>query len=208
MRKGTLLTAVLVSLSLLSVKGTLADNGKRKSLLSDDRFTSYYNENKVGDIDASLSELNRQMLAMKGRLLLFGEGIVYSLSQGAPVQITLDTSFPHNDLVPEKVSVYVDGFKLSVPHTGSLSNAKDVLFNGALVPGKHNIEVYMLLKTSGLFGIGTGKDYNFTASGVLDARPDMMTHLDLVCIDTGKGDIPERPNIKFEQSFRAPSGVK
>ncbi len=207
MRKGTALAIVIVFLSLMNAQSTLAGD-RKKSLLSDDRFTSYYNKNNVGDIDASLSELNRQMLAMKGRLLLFGEGIVYSLSQGAPVQIALDTSFPHNDLVPEKISVYVDGFKLPPLHEGSLSNTKEVLFNGALVPGKHSVEVYMMLQTSGLFGLGTGKNFNVSVSGVLDAKPDMMTHLDLLCFDKGKGDIPERPGVKFQQSFRAPPGIQ
>ncbi|MCL4478318.1 MAG: hypothetical protein M1381_04360 [Deltaproteobacteria bacterium] len=178
------------------------------SLLSSDSFSSYYDTHNMKDIDATLSELNRQMIKLKGRLLLFGEGIVYSISQGAPVQINLNTYFPHGDFVPKKIAVYIDGFKLNIPGSTSLAKAKDMIFNGPIVPGKHSVEVYVLLQTSGFLGIGEGKNYNFTATGTLDARPGVFTHLDIVCIDTGKGDTPARTSVKFEQSVRQPPGIK
>jgi len=161
----------------------------------------------MDNINASIANLNRELLRLKGRLLLFGEGIVYSLSKGAPVQINISTYFPHGDLVPKKISVYVDGFKLPLKKNGSLASIKDTLFSGALVPGRHSVEVYILFHTSGFLGIGRGKDYNFTASGVLDAKPGMLTHLNIVCLDTGKGNTPERPRVNFEQSFRKPPGI-
>jgi hypothetical protein len=165
-------------------------------------------------VEEQVHQLKEQVFRTKATLQLLREIVVQGSNAGSRATVWHVNQLGKGYKV-EAISYYLDGqgkFSKSDP-SGALNDMKEAkVFEGALPPGSHDIQVVLKMTGTGYGLFSYVKDYTFNVQSTSSFTAEEGKRCTVrVILDERKGvgvSFTERPNIKFEtQCSRDESGA-
>jgi hypothetical protein len=165
---------------------------------------------RLRELEDRVNELKEEIFRSKSRLVLLRERVLQSHIGGSQAVIThvndMSATF---DLV--QVVYSLDGTQIysALDDGGSLADQDRIqIYNGAIVPGPHNVSVEMIFVGNGfgLFSYLEGYRFRLRSSYAFTAEDAKIARLDVIAYERGGVNQPieERPDIRYELEFVDP----
>jgi hypothetical protein len=162
---------------------------------------------RLRELEDRVNELKEEIFRSKSRLVLLRERVLQTNLGGSQALIThvndMSATF---DL--EQLIYSLDGAQLysAVDDDGSLAGqARIEIYNGAIVPGPHNISVEMSFVGNGfgLFSYLEGYRFRLRSSYAFTAEDGKLARVDVIAYERGGVNQPieDRPDIRYEVEF-------
>jgi hypothetical protein len=162
---------------------------------------------RLQELEDRVNDLKEEIFRSKSRLVLLRERILRSAIGGSQALIRhvndMSATFALHQVIYS-----LDGHQIfaSSDDGGSLSDRDAIeIYNGAILPGPHNISVEMVFIGSGfgVFSYVEGYRFRVRSSYAFTAEDGKVANLDVVAYEQGGVNQPieERPDIRYELEF-------
>jgi hypothetical protein len=171
---------------------------------------------QLKQLEQRVSELKEQIFRSKARLNLLKETVLHGVIAGSRALVTFK-----NDMGSAfklvRVVFALDGVQIKsiADESGKLDDAeKFEVFNGAIVPGPHNLMVMLIYRGSGFGVFSYFKGYKFTvrSSHTFTAGEGKLTEITVRGFEKGNITTPldQRPAVDFKLNVltEKPTGNK
>jgi len=159
---------------------------------------------KIRNLEEKVNELKEKIFRSKARLLLLKETVLHGRISGAKAVI-IHRNEMGSSFRLEQVIYSLDGAPIfqKVDQDGDLDEKEEFeIFNGAIVPGDHNLSVQMVYRGHGygIFSYLQGYVFKIRSSFTFNAEEGKVVRLKAVGYEKGgiTTDLQERPDIRFE----------
>lgn len=162
---------------------------------------------RLQELEDRVNDLKEEIFRSKSRLVLLRERILRSAIGGSQALIRhvndMSATFALHQVIYS-----LDGHQIfaSTDEQGDLSDRDSIeIYNGAILPGPHNISVEMVFIGSGfgVFSYVEGYRFRVRSSYAFTAEDGRVANLDVVAYEQGGVNQPieERPDIRYELEF-------
>jgi len=159
---------------------------------------------RLRGLEEQVNELKERIFRSKARLLLLRETVLNGVISGARAKLV-----HRNDMGSafklEELSYALDGSPLinKTAGDGGLDDRREIeLFNGSIVPGNHNLSVYMLFRGNGygVFSYLRGYTFKIQSSYAFTAEEGKVTTVRAVAYEKGgfTTDLQDRVAIRYD----------
>ncbi|MEM6367424.1 MAG: dihydrolipoamide acetyltransferase [Myxococcota bacterium] len=159
---------------------------------------------RLRGLEEQVNELKERIFRSKARLLLLRETVLNGVISGARARLV-----HRNDMGSafklEELSYALDGSPLlnkTAGDTGVQERREIELFNGSIVPGNHNLSVYMLFRGNGygVFSYLRGYTFKIQSSYAFTAEEGKVTTVRSVAYEKGgfTTDLQDRVAIRYD----------
>lgn len=172
---------------------------------------------RLRGLEEKVNDLKERIFRSKARLILLKETVLNGVISGAKAVI-LHRNEMGSSFTLEQVSYALDGAPLfnKTDVTGELDELDEVeLFNGSIVPGNHNLSVYLLYRGNGygFFSYLKGYSFKIKSSHAFTAEEGKVTTVKVVAYERGgfTTDLKDRPAVRYDVEVKkdvAPAGAE
>ncbi len=165
---------------------------------------------RLRSLEEQVNGIKEKIFKSKARLMLLRETVLSGAISGAKAVITHHNTMG-SSFVLEEVSYSLDGAPLfsKTPEEGGKVGNEVELFNGSIVPGNHNISVFMRFRGAGfgIFSYVEGYEFKLRSSYAFTAEEGKVTSLSITAFEKGgfTTDLQDRPNIRYDVEVRQDS---
>jgi len=159
---------------------------------------------KIRNLEEKVNELKEKIFRSKARLLLLKETVLHGRISGSKAVLVHRNEMGASFRL-EQVIYSLDGAPIfqKVDQDGDLDEKEQFeIFNGAIVPGDHNLSVQMVYRGHGfgIFSYLQGYVFKIRSSFTFNAEEGKVVRLTAVGFEKGgiTTDLQERPDIRFE----------
>ena len=159
---------------------------------------------KIRNLEQKVNELKEKIFRSKARLNLLKETVLHGRISGAKALLVHRNEMGSSFRL-EQVIYSLDGAPIfqKVDQDGDLDEKEEFeVFNGAIVPGDHNLSVQMTYRGHGygIFSYLQGYVFRIKSSFTFNAEEGKVLRLKAVGYEKGgiTTDLQERPDIRFE----------
>lgn len=159
---------------------------------------------KLRNLEERVNDLKERIFRSKARLILLRETVLNGVISGAKARIVHRNEMG-SSFTLEQVSYALDGAPLfnKTDPEGSLDEKDEIeLFNGSIVPGNHNISVFMLYRGNGygVFSYLKGYSFKIKSSYAFTAEEGKITTVKIVGYEKGgfTTDLKDRPAVRYD----------
>ncbi len=163
---------------------------------------------KLRTLEERVNDLKERIFRSKARLILLRETVLNGVISGAKAVI-IHRNEMGASFTLERVSYSLDGEPLfnKADEEGSLDAESEIkLFDGSIVPGNHNLSVYMLFRGNGYGVFSYLRDYKFTVktSYPFTAEEGKQTTVRAVAYERGgiTTRMENRLDVRFENEVK------
>lgn len=170
---------------------------------------------KLRGLEEQVNDLKERIFRSKARLILLKETVLNGVISGAKAVIVHNNEMG-SSFTLEQVSYALDGAPLfnKTDVTGELDEQDEVeLFNGSIVPGNHNLSVFLLYRGNGygFFSYLKGYTFKIKSSHAFTAEEGKVTTVKVVAYERGgfTTDLKDRPAVRYDVEVKkdvAPAG--
>ena len=171
---------------------------------------------KLRSLEERVNDLKERVFRSKARLILLRETVLNGAISGAKAVIVHRNEMG-SSFTLEQAGYALDGAPLfnKTDTEGGLDDQEEIeLFNGSIVPGNHNISVFLLYRGNGygLFSYLRGYTFRIQSSHAFTAEEGKITTVKVVAYEKGgfTVDLKDRPAIRYDvevkQDIDAPDG--
>ncbi|MBK8012225.1 MAG: dihydrolipoamide acetyltransferase [Deltaproteobacteria bacterium] len=168
---------------------------------------------KLRDLEEKVSDLKERVFRSKARLILLKETVMNGVISGARARIVHRNEMG-SAFVLRQVNYSLDGAPLlSKQDEGDdLDGQEEIeLFNGSIVPGNHNLAVYLVYQGNGygIFSYLRGYTFKIRSSYAFTAEEGKTTTLKAVAYEKGgiTADLKDRPAIRYDVEVKQEARV-
>ena len=173
---------------------------------------------KLRSLEERVNDLKERVFRSKARLILLRETVLNGAISGAKAVIVHRNEMGSSFSL-EQAAYALDGaplFNKNDPSGGLDEQEQIELFNGAIVPGNHNLSVFLLYRGNGygLFSYLRGYIFRIRSSHAFTAEEGKITTVKVVAYEKGgfTTDLKDRPAIRYDvevkQDIDAPNPTK
>ena len=166
---------------------------------------------KLRGLEERVNDLKERIFRSKARLILLRETVLNGVISGAKAQIVHRNEMG-SSFTLEQVSYSLDGAPLfnKTDAEGGLDDQEEIeLFNGSIVPGNHNIAVYLLYRGNGygVFSYLKGYTFKIKSSYAFTAEEGKITTVKVVGYEQGgfTTDLKDRPAVRYDVEVKQDS---
>ena len=159
---------------------------------------------RLRNLEERVNDLKERIFRSKARLILLRETVLNGVISGAKAQIVHRNEMG-SSFTLEQVSYSLDGAPLfnKTDTEGGLDDQEEIeLFNGSIVPGNHNISVYLLYRGNGygVFSYLKGYTFKIKSSYAFTAEEGKVTTVKVVGYEQGgfTTDLKDRPAVRYD----------
>lgn len=159
---------------------------------------------RLRNLEERVNHLKERIFRSKARLILLRETVLNGVISGAKARIVHRNEMGASFSL-EQVSYSLDGAPLfnKTDTEGGLDDKEEIeLFNGSIVPGNHNISVYLLYRGNGygVFSYLNGYTFKIKSSYAFTAEEGKITTVRVVGYEKGgfTTDLKDRPAIRYD----------
>jgi hypothetical protein len=171
---------------------------------------------KLRGLEERVNDLKERIFRSKARLILLRETVLNGVISGAKA-IIVHRNEMGSSFTLEQVSYSLDGAPIlnKTDQNGDLDDKEEIeLFNGSIVPGNHNLSVFMLYRGNGygVFSYLKGYTFKIKSSYAFTAEEGKATTIKIVGYEKGgiTTDLKDRPAVRYDvevkQDSQAPGG--
>ena len=164
---------------------------------------------RLRGLEERVNDLKERIFRSKARLILLKETVLNGVISGAKANIVHRNEMG-SSFALEQVSYALDGAPLfnKTDTTGELDEQEEIeLFNGSIVPGTHNLSVYLLYRGNGygVFSYLKGYSFKIKSSHAFTAEEGKVTNVKVVAYERGgfTTDLKDRPAIRYDMEVKA-----
>ncbi len=170
---------------------------------------------KLRSLEEQVNDLKERVFRSKARLILLRETVLKGAISGAKAVIVHRNEMG-SSFTLEQAGYALDGAPLfnKTDVDGSLDEREEIeLFNQSIVPGNHNLSVFLLYRGNGygLFSYLKGYTFRIQSSHAFTAEEGKITTVKVVAYEKGgfTTDLKDRPAIRYDvevkQDIEAPN---
>ena len=166
---------------------------------------------KLRNLEERVNDLKERIFRSKARLILLRETVLNGVISGAKAHI-IHRNEMGSSFTLEQVSYSLDGAPLfnKTDTEGALDDQEEIeLFNGSIVPGNHNISVYLLYRGNGygVFSYLKGYTFKIKSSYAFTAEEGKITTVKVVGYEQGgfTTDLKDRPAVRYDVEVKQDS---
>ncbi|MEL7372782.1 MAG: dihydrolipoamide acetyltransferase [Myxococcota bacterium] len=159
---------------------------------------------RLRSLEERVNDLKERVFRSKARLILLRETVLNGAISGAKAVI-LHRNEMGSSFTLEQAGYALDGaplFNKTDPEGGLDEQEQIELFNGSIVPGNHNISVFLLYRGNGygLFSYLKGYTFRIQSSHAFTAEEGKITTVKVVAYEKGgfTTDLKDRPAIRYD----------
>ncbi|MCK6550384.1 dihydrolipoamide acetyltransferase [Myxococcota bacterium] len=163
---------------------------------------------KLRGLEERVNDLKERIFRSKARLILLRETVMNGVISGAKAVITHRNEMGSSFSLAQ-VSYSLDGAPIfnKTDENGDLDDKEEIeLFNGSIVPGNHNLSVYLLYRGNGygVFSYLQGYTFKIKSSYAFTAEEGKITNLKIVGYEKGgiTTDLKDRPAVRYEMEVK------
>jgi hypothetical protein len=159
---------------------------------------------KLRSVEERVNELKEKIFRSKARLVLLQEAVLHGTITGARAVIIHKNEMGGSFRL-EEVQYALDGApiynKTDLEGTLDAKNEFEI-FNGAMVPGAHQVSVYLVYRGNGFGVFSYLKDYSFKikSSYTFTAEEGKQTTVKVVGFEKGSlmTELKDRPAVRYD----------
>jgi hypothetical protein len=162
---------------------------------------------KIRNLEEKVNELKEKIFRSKARLLLLKETVLHGRISGSKA-VLVHRNEMGSSFRLEQVLYSLDGAPIyqKLDQDGDLDEKEEFeIFNGAIVPGNHNLSVFMVYRGHGygIFSYLQGYVFKIRSSFAFNAEEGKIVRLKTVGYEKGgiTTDLKERPDVRFEMEI-------
>lgn len=159
---------------------------------------------RLRGLEEKVNSLKERIFRSKARLILLKETVLNGVISGAKATIVHRNEMG-SSFTLEQVSYALDGAPLfnKTDVTGELDEQDELeLFNGSIVPGNHNLSVFLLYRGNGygFFSYLKGYTFKIKSSHAFTAEEGKVTTVKVVAYERGgfTTDLKDRPAVRYD----------
>lgn len=159
---------------------------------------------KLRSLEERVNDLKERVFRSKARLILLRETVLNGAISGAKAVI-LHRNEMGSSFTLEQAGYALDGAPLlnKTNTNGNLDEQEQIeLFNGSIVPGNHNLSVFLLYRGNGygVFSYLRGYTFRIQSSHAFTAEEGKITTVKAVAYEKGgfTTDLKDRPAIRYD----------
>ena len=159
---------------------------------------------KLRNLEERVNDLKERIFRSKARLVLLRETVLNGVISGAKARLVHRNEMGASFTLTQ-VSYSLDGAPLfnKTDEEGALDDQEEIeLFNGSIVPGNHNIAVYMEYRGNGygVFSYLQGYTFKIKSSYTFDAEEGKLTTIKIVGYEKGgiTTELKDRPAVRYD----------
>ncbi len=163
---------------------------------------------RLRSLEERVNDLKERIFRSKARLILLRETVLNGVISGAKAQIVHRNEMG-SSFTLEQISYSLDGAPLynKTDTEGGLDEQTEIeLFNGSIVPGNHNLSVYLLFRGNGygVFSYLKGYTFKVKSSHAFTAEEGKVTTVKAVAYERGgfTTDLKDRPDIRYDVEIK------
>lgn len=164
---------------------------------------------RLRGLEENVNDLKERIFRSKARLILLKETVLNGVISGAKAVIVHKNDMGSSFKL-EQVSYALDGAPLfnKTDTTGELDESDEIeLFSGSIVPGNHNLSVYLLYRGNGygVFSYLSGYTFKIKSSHAFTAEEGKVTTMRVVAYERGgfTTDLKDRPAVRYDVEVKA-----
>ena len=164
-------------------------------------------ELRVKELEEKVNDLKEKIFRSKSRLVLLKETVLRGRIAGSKA-VVVHKNEMGNSFKLEQAIYSLDGNQIYNKHDqdGDLADKETFeLFNGAIVPGKHNVSVLLVYRGNGygVFAYLQGYKFTIRSSYAFTAEEGKTTKLSVVAFEKGNFTtaLEDRPGVRYEIEF-------
>lgn len=159
---------------------------------------------KLRGLEERVNDLKERIFRSKARLILLRETVLNGVISGAKA-VLVHRNEMGSSFTLEQVSYSLDGAPIlnKTDENGDLDDKEEIeLFNGSIVPGNHNLSVFMLYRGNGygVFSYLKGYTFKIKSSYAFTAEEGKVTTIKVVGYEKGgiTTDLKDRPAVRYD----------
>lgn len=159
---------------------------------------------RLKDLQAKVNKLKEAIHQSKARLIQLQEVVLHGTISGAKATI-LHRNEMGSSFRLERVQYSLDGSPIysRVDQDGDLDKEEEIkIFDGSIVPGNHQLSVYMVYRGHGfgIFSYLNGYRFKIKSSTTFNAEEGKLTAVKIVAYEQGDitTDLAERPQVRYD----------
>lgn len=159
---------------------------------------------RLRGLEENVNDLKERIFRSKARLILLKETVLNGVISGAKAVIVHKNEMGSSFSL-QQVSYALDGAPLynKTDTTGELDESDEIeLFSGSIVPGNHNLSVYLLYRGNGygVFSYLSGYSFKIKSSHAFTAEEGKVTTMRVVAYERGgfTTDLKDRPAVRYD----------
>jgi len=159
---------------------------------------------KLRGLEERVNDLKERIFRSKARLILLRETVLNGVISGAKAVIVHRNEMG-SSFALESVSYALDGAPIynKTDANGDLDEKEEIeMFNGSIVPGNHNLSVFMLYRGNGygVFSYLKGYTFKIKSSYAFTAEEGKITTVKVVGYEQGgfTTDLKDRPAVRYD----------
>lgn len=159
---------------------------------------------RLRSLEERVNDLKERVFRSKARLILLRETVLNGAISGAKAKI-IHRNEMGSSFVLEQAAYSLDGaplFNKTDPDGGLDDQERIELFNGSIVPGNHNLSVFLVYRGNGygLFSYLKGYSFQIKSSHAFTAEEGKITTVKAVAYEKGgfTTDLKDRPTIRYD----------
>lgn len=159
---------------------------------------------QLRDLEERVNDLKERVFRSKARLILLKEAVLHGVISGAKA-VVVHRNEMGSSFTLEQVSYALDGASLlnRTVADGELDDQEEIeLFSGSIVPGSHNLSVYLLYRGNGygVFSYLRGYSFKIKSSYAFTAEEGKVTTIKAIAYERGgfTTDLKDRPAIRYD----------
>lgn len=163
---------------------------------------------RLRGLEEQVNDLKERVFRSKARLILLRETVLNGVISGAKAVI-IHRNEMGSSFTLEQVSYSLDGAPLfnKTGAAGELDDREEIeLFTGSIVPGNHNLSVYLLYRGNGygVFNYLRGYTFKIKSSHAFTAEEGKVTTIKAIAHERGgfTTDLKDRPAIRYDVEVR------
>lgn len=162
---------------------------------------------KIRNLEEKVNELKEKIFRSKARLLLLKETVLHGRISGSKALLVHRNEMGSSFRL-EQVLYSLDGAPIyqKLDEDGDLDEKEEFeFFNGAIVPGNHNLSVFMVYRGHGygIFSYLQGYVFRIRSSFAFNAEEGKIVRIKVVGYEKGgiTTDLKDRPDVRFEMEL-------
>ena len=163
---------------------------------------------QLRDLEERVNDLKERVFRSKARLILLKETVLNGVISGAKA-IIVHRNEMGSSFTLEQASYALDGAPLlnKTSGDGALDDQEEIeLFSGSIVPGSHNLSVYLVYRGNGygVFSYLRGYTFKIKSSHAFTAEEGKVTTLKAIAYERGgfTTDLKDRPAIRYDMEVK------
>jgi len=162
---------------------------------------------KIHELEQKVNDLKEKIFRSKARLILLKETVLHGSISGSKA-ILYHRNEMGSSFKLEQVIYSLDGKPIykKTDNDGDLDEKEQFeIFNGSIVPGNHNLSVYMVYRGHGygIFSYLKGYVFKLRSSFAFNAEEGRIVRIKAVGYEKGgiTTDLKERPDVRFDMEI-------